>query len=212
MAARALAALGRSEEALDHLRAAVSLPPDLAARSAVIASPGQACYTTAAELRVHGDTAAARVAAQMAVDWYEGGEDRLNGRYDRLQLARAHALLGQYDEAIAVLAFGPAADPTDPYYLAVRGWLAAKKGWQSSVEEIEAQLAAIADPSMQSVVETSRARIAAGLGDRKRAIDLLERSRGSGIVRSAVGNDMHADPLYDVLRGDPRFERLNRGE
>jgi tetratricopeptide (TPR) repeat protein/TolB-like protein len=212
MAARALAALGRSEEALDHLRAAVSLPPDLAARSAVITTPGQACYTTAAELRVHGDSAAARVAAQMAVDWYEGGEDRLNGRYDRLQLARAHALLGQYDEAIAVLAFGPAADPTDPYYLAVRGWLAAKKGWQSTVEEIEAQLAALADPSMQSVVETSRARIAAGLGDRKRAIDLLERSRGSGIVRSAVGNDMHSDPLYDVLRGDPRFERLNRGE
>jgi len=40
---------------------------------------------------------------------------------EALVLARAHALLGQYDEAVAVLAFGPAADPTDPYYLAVRG-------------------------------------------------------------------------------------------
>jgi tetratricopeptide (TPR) repeat protein len=212
MAARALAALGRSEEALDQLRAAVSLPPDLTARSAVITSPGQACYTTAAELRVHGDTTAARVAARMAVDWYEGGEDRLSGHYDRLQLARAHVLLGQYDEAIAVLAFGPATDPTDPHYLAVRGWLAAKKGWRSTVEEIDGRLAALTDPSMQLLVETARSRIAAGLGDRERAIELLERARARGIARSAVGNDMHSDPFYDVLRGDPRFERINRGE
>jgi hypothetical protein len=161
---------------------------------------------------VHGDTAAARVAARMAVDWYQGGEDRLSGRFDRLQLARAHVLLGQYDEAIAVLAFGPAADPTDPYYLALRGWLAAKKGWTSSVGEIDSQLAAIADPSMQSVVETGRSRIAAGLGDRERAIGLLETSRARGTVRSPVGNDMHSDPLFDPLRGDPRFERINRGE
>jgi hypothetical protein len=27
-----------------------------------------------------------------------------------------------------------------------------------------------------------------------------------------VGNDMHSDPFYDALRGDPRFERINRGE
>jgi len=212
MAARALAALGRSEEALDHLRAAISLPPDLAARSAVIVSPGQAAYVTASELGVHGDTAAARIAARMAVDWYEGGENRLSGRYDRLQLARAHALLGQYDEAIAVLAFGPAADPTDPYYLAVRGWLAAKKGWRRSAEEIDAQLVALTDPSMQSMVEMARSRIAAGLGDRERAIELLERSRARGLVRSPVGNDVHSDPFYDGLRGDPRFERINRGE
>jgi hypothetical protein len=65
---------------------------------------------------------------------------------------------------------------------------------------------------MQAQVETSRARIAAGLGDRERAIQLLEKLRARGMVRSAVGNDMHSDPFYDVLRGDPRFERINRGE
>jgi hypothetical protein len=40
----------------------------------------------------------------------------------------------------------------------------------------------------------------------------VERSRVRGIVRSPVGNDMHSDPFYDVLRGDPRFERISRGE
>jgi hypothetical protein len=33
-----------------------------------------------------------------------------------------------------------------------------------------------------------------------------------GMVRSPVGNDMHSDPLFDELRGDPRFELINRGE
>jgi tetratricopeptide (TPR) repeat protein/TolB-like protein len=212
MAARALAGLGRSEEALDHLRTGMALPSDLAARSAVSASPGQVCYTAATELRVHGDTAAGRTAARMAVAWYEGGGDRLSGHYDRLQLARAHALLGQYDEAVAVLAFGPAADPTDPHYLAVRGWLAAKQGRKGSLEEIEAHLAALEDSTTQLLVVTARSRIAAGLGDRERAIELLERARASGMVRSAVGNDIHSDPFYDLLRGDPRFERISRGE
>jgi hypothetical protein len=31
-------------------------------------------------------------------------------------------------------------------------------------------------------------------------------------VRVAFGHDLHSDPLYDPLRGDPRFERVNRGE
>lgn len=211
-AARALAALGRSKDALAHLRTAMGLPPDSAARMAVGASPGQVCYATAAELRVHGDTAAARAAAQMAVDWYQGGEGRLGGRFDRLQFARAHLLLGRYDEAGAALAFWPAADSTDVHYLAVRGWLAAKRGWRGSVEEIDARLASVADPSMQVLAETARARLAAGLGEHNRALELLERSRARGMARTPAGNDMHSDPFYDGLRGHPRFERINRGE
>ncbi len=94
----------------------------------------------------------------------------------------------------------------------MRGWLAAKQGRKGSLEEIEAHLAALEDSTTQLLVVTARSRIAAGLGDRERAIELLERARASGMVRSAVGNDMHSDPFYDVLRGDPRFERINRGE
>ncbi len=212
LAGRAAAALGRSDEALAHLRTAVSLPTDPSARMAVGASAGQACYTTASELRLHGDSTAARVAARMSVDWFEGGPDRLKGRYDRMQLARAHAMLGEYDEAIAALAFVPAADSAELNYLTVRGYLAAKKGWRSAVDRIDAQLAAVQEPALQILIETARARVATAVGEKDRALELLERSRARGMVRTAVGNDMHADPMYDGLRGDPRFERINRGQ
>jgi tetratricopeptide (TPR) repeat protein len=179
---------------------------------AVSASPGGARYTAAAELLVHGDSVAARTAAQLAVEWYQGAEGRLGAaRYERLQFARALMLLGRYDEAVAALAFAPDTE-SDPHYLAVRGWIAAKQGRRATVEEVEARLATLKSPSLQLVVETSRARIAAGLGEHDRAIELLERSLERGMIRSAVGNDMHSDPLYRSLRGDPRFERINRGE
>jgi tetratricopeptide (TPR) repeat protein len=120
-------------------------------------------------------------------------------------------LLGRYDEAVAALAFAPDTE-SDPHYLAVRGWIAAKQGRRATVEEVEARLATLTSPSLQLVVEASRARIAAGLGEHDRAIELLERSLERGMIRSAVGNDMHSDPLYRSLRGDPRFERISRGE
>jgi hypothetical protein len=57
-----------------------------------------------------------------------------------------------------------------------------------------------------------RARIAAALGDREAAFEHFERGATLGVVRVALGHDLHSDPLYEPLRGDPRFERVNRGE
>jgi hypothetical protein len=31
------------------------------------------------------------------------------------------------------------------------------------------------------------------------------------VIRALLGNDIHCDPLIDGLRGDPEFERVNRG-
>jgi hypothetical protein len=76
---------------------------------------------------------------------------------------------------------------------------------------MDARLAALAE-AMPVPAGTARARIAAGLGDRERAIELLERARTHGMVRTAAGNDMHCDPLYDPLRDDPRFQSISRGD
>ena len=85
----------------------------------------------------------------------EGGEDRLSGRYERLQLARAHVLWGSTTRRSRSWRSGPR--PTRPtrYYLALRGVAGREAGRRSSVGEIDAQLAAIVDPAMQSLVETA---------------------------------------------------------
>jgi hypothetical protein len=50
-----------------------------------------------------------------------------------------------------------------------------------------------------------RARIAAQLGDRDRAVDLLREAYSRG---ASYGLWLHNDPLLDDLRGYPPFERF----
>jgi hypothetical protein len=196
------------------MEAMVSLAPDNTARMQTGLPPGLACYLLAAELRVHGDTAASRVAAQRAVDWYRSDPARVEGgRFERYQLARALAILDRTDEALAVLAFGTGADTTEPVHTGLRGVLAARQGRRAAALVEDARLARIGlNPASAQTAAMQRARIAGALGDREAAFEHFERGVALGVVRVALGHDLHSDPLYDPLRGDPRFERVNRGE
>ncbi|HEU4525424.1 MAG TPA: hypothetical protein VFR62_10395 [Gemmatimonadales bacterium] len=214
IAARALAALGRGREALEHVDAMTRLAPDNTARVQSGLPAGLACYLLSAELRVHGDTAASRIAAQRAVDWYRDDPARVEGgRFERYHLARALTILDRPDEALAVLAFGGAADTTDPLHVGLRGVLAARQGRREAALLEDARLARIGmSPAWAQTVAMQRARIAAALGDREAAFEHFERGAALGVVRVALGHDLHSDPLYEPLRGDPRFERVDRGE
>jgi TolB-like protein/tetratricopeptide (TPR) repeat protein len=214
IAARALAALGRGREALEQIEAMTRLAPDRTARVQTGLPPGLACYLLAAELRVHGDTAASRIAAQQAVDWYREDPARVEGgRFERYQLARSLTILDRPDEALAVLAFGTGPDSTEPLHVGLRGVLAARQGRRAVALAEDARLARIAaDPAWAQTAAMQRARIAGALGDREAAFEHFERGVALGVVRVALGHDLHSDPLYDPLRGDPRFERVNRGE
>jgi TolB-like protein len=214
VAARALAALGRGREALEQMEAMTRLAPDRTARVQTGLPPGLACYLLAAELRVHGDTAASRIAAQRAVDWYREDSARVEGgRFERYQLARSLTILNRPDEALAVLAFGTGPDSTEPLHVGIRGVLAARQGRRAAALVEDARLARIAaDPAWAHTAAMQRVRIAGALGDRDAAFEHFERGVALGVVRVALGHDLHSDPLYDPLRGDPRFERVNRGE
>ncbi|HEX6106539.1 MAG TPA: hypothetical protein VFZ26_13220 [Gemmatimonadales bacterium] len=208
---RALAGLGRGREALSHLEVALRLPPDASARVQAGVSPGFFTMLLAAELRVHGDTAAARIAAERGVTWYRARPRDGSGRYDRYYLGRMLALLGRYDEAAAVLAFRAPADSNDALYLGLEGALGAARGASETVEDADRRLAAMTDPAVAPLAASMRARIAAAQGDREKALELLEWAWARGMTRVATGLDMHLDWIYDPLRGDPRFERINRG-
>jgi hypothetical protein len=77
---------------------------------------------------------------------------------------------------------------------------------------VDERLAGITDPTIIASALAQRARIALALGHRDQALELLESSIEKGIPRVLTGTDMHLEPVYDPLRGDPLFERLNRGK
>jgi hypothetical protein len=56
------------------------------------------------------------------------------------------------------------------------------------------------------------ARIVLILGERGRALELLRSSIEKGLPRVPTSMDIHLEPIYDPLRGDTLFERLNRGK
>jgi len=212
-AVRALAGLGRGREALAHLDQGMRLPDDAAARVAGGMTPGHFAYLAATELRVHGDTGRARAAAQRAVAWYQADPaTRLaRERYERQYLARSLLLLDRPDEAVAAVTVD--ADTTGLLLLALKGVLAARQGRREQARELDRRLAAMSAPETVGLPEMLRARVQLALGELDSAIVLLERAAAAGrLVRTVLGNDLHNDPLLDGLRGDERFERINRGD
>lgn len=211
--ARALAALGRHRDALAELDAIARLAADPTVKVEGGMTPGFAAYLIAADLRVHGDTTAWRVAAERAVDWYRGDPARLQGRLERYHFARTLTMLERWDEALAVMAFGAAADTTDPLHTSLRGVLAARQGRRDAALLEDGRLARIGlDPLWAPAVAIQRTRLAAALGDLEAAFAHFARAAELGVVRVPLGYDIHSDPLFDPLRGDPRFERVNRDE
>ncbi len=211
IAARALAGLRRSKEALAEVDAVLRLPVDETVRVAGSLSPGLICQETAAELRAHGDSAAGRQAAERAVAWYGGGgEDRLRGRYERLWLARSLMMLGRRDEALAAAVVGSRADSNDVSYIGLRGVLAGYRGATDQALELDRRLAALEPSGPRGATWVWRARIAVARGDHAAALEDLRVSSDYGVPRVGIGVDIHADPIFEPLRGDSTFEAILR--
>lgn len=211
IAARALAGLGRSDEALKEVDAVLRLTVDPTVRVQGSLSPGLIGQETAAELLAHGDSIASRQAAERTVAWYGGADDRLQGRYERLWLSRSLMMLGRLDEAVAAAAVGSRTDSTDVSYLGLRGVLAGLRGNTDQSLELDRRLATLhgADPR-GAPSWVWRARIAVARGDRATALEDLAVAAEQGLPRVGIGVDIHADPIFAPLRGDSTFEAIVR--
>jgi tetratricopeptide (TPR) repeat protein/aminoglycoside phosphotransferase (APT) family kinase protein len=200
--ARALAANGQPGRVLERLEENVALPPSPGLTAADVME------RVSAELRAHGHDSAANVAADRAVAWYRARPvaEQTSPAW-RLGLARALALTSRWDEARALVEPLVVADSGNVNNLGLLGVLAAHGGDQPHAERIAARLESLQQPYLRGRHTFWRARIAAALGDRPRAVTLLRDALQQGQFYSA---DLHRIHEFGVLRDDPAFRELLR--
>jgi tetratricopeptide (TPR) repeat protein len=216
--ARALSALGRIEDVGGRLDEASELAEDPGFRAVeVIEAIG-------GELRTHGHAAAAEAAFARALRWYDGrpAGERAAPTF-RARHAEALYLAGRWEEARRIVEqLVPLPSATWHYggYLGVmpgtpvddvnrRGYvgvLAARRGDRAAALAADSALSALRRPYLAGRHTYWRARIAALLGDRERAVTLLQDALREGQIYSVL----HGQADLASLHGFPAFEELVR--
>jgi tetratricopeptide (TPR) repeat protein/TolB-like protein len=198
---RALAALGRVRELTrvldDHLAAPLDGP----------LWTGQLLLSTSGELRAHGhDEAAARL-IERSVAFHEALPDTGRAGNFRQELGEALYAAGRWGEAERFITARAAGRPRHWQLQARLGTLAAQQGRRDEAERIAASLARLDQPWLLGENTYWRARIAARLGDREEALQLLRAAYAEG---RRWWLDLHIEPDFDSIRDEPSFRELLR--
>jgi len=192
----ALAALGRVAEVERVIDEALLVRADGAPAGGVASH-------AAAELRAHGHPDDARRIAAKAADRYASlsGQDdaTLTDALDRILCL---ALAERWDEARARARTTYEANPEDLLAQSAWGAIAARTGDHVAAEAMDRKLAG--EGTSPATRRWVRACIAAQLGEKERAVELLRESLAHG--RSYV--ELHVDPYLEPLRGYPPFDEL----
>jgi serine/threonine-protein kinase len=200
---RALAALGRTGAIDSLLRQAGRLPADPAASETMLLGE------VADELRAHGHPAeAARFwerSLVAATDRPAGTSDLFGARLWRATTLYALGRVSDAVPAVDSILTASAAPPADA--LGLRGALAARQGDRPRAREMANRLAALPRVYSFGVPTVWRARIAAALGERDAAVDLLRTAFAEGREYDLW---LHRDQDLAALRGYAPFEELTR--
>jgi tetratricopeptide (TPR) repeat protein len=196
---RALIGLGRTDEARGMINEIMNFPAGL---------PGQTLDAVALELRAHGHPVEARELGEQAIAWYR---DRLESDATNTEVRHqfGHALYNQgyWDEAVTVFTELHEENASFVGYLGMQGAALAQLGRRAEAEEIDRQLAAWDGTYYRGQHTFRRAAIAAVLGDRERAVDLLIQAHQQGQI---YGLWTHRAVSFDSLQGYDRFEDFIR--
>jgi tetratricopeptide (TPR) repeat protein/TolB-like protein len=201
--ARALAAQGRTDEVatlVTRSQSAISANAPGAAANVMIQA--------AKELRAHGHHGASLDLATRAVAWIDGLPPQVRSAKG-VRSTRATALMAaeRWAEAQAMFEELSAKDPDEVDY---RGWLgvaAARRGHRDVALRASGHLERVDRPYLYGRHTYQRACIAAVLGEKERAVELLRQSftEGKPLGRIWV---VHADASLESLRGYGPFEDL----
>lgn len=198
---RALVALGRVEEVerlLDECRSVPSCSGDMA----------EIARIAGGELRAHGRRDASIEIANREAERYRAqGTGSAGGEAQIREPAWALYGAERWTESRALFERLVARDPGDLDALTTLGVLAARLADGREARRIEAELQRLDRPRLYGTPAYGRARIAAQLGEGKRALELLRRSFAEGY---AFSTSIHRDMDLEPLRNDPEFRELLR--
>ncbi|MCJ7589027.1 MAG: protein kinase [Candidatus Aminicenantes bacterium] len=192
--ARALAALGRIEEVKKVV------DESLLSRSAIgTRTAGRVMLAAAQELRLRGYQEAFKDMAGRAVEWHR---ERLLGKeateQQRYELAAALYVAEQWEEAGTLIEKLRSEKPDDIDYLGYGGVLAARRGDKEDALKISEELKRIDRPFIFGEQTYWRARIAALLGMKEEAVELLRQSFAQGKYYDVfIILEADLDPLRD---------------
>ncbi len=198
---RPLAALGRLAELNQVIDdSLIVMSPDL--------TPGDVLREAALELAAHDHPQAAQEALTRVVGWHEARVERKSGNEQMLaRLGDALYLAGRWEAAEAIFNELVAGGEDVVDYKGYLGCLAARREQRDRAMKISRELERAADPHLYGRHTYWRASIAAILGERDRAVELLQHAFSQGY---RYGVHLHRDPALQSLHDDPRFEELLR--
>ncbi len=161
--------------------------------------------TAAAELRWHGHREAALTWANRAVEWRQGHPAEQAGKADpRFRVAYALCLAERWDEAKPLLEALVRVDGEKTDYLSWLGIVAARRGDRGEAMRISDELRRAEKPSGRGADTVARAGIAAHLGEKGRADQLLREALAEGFPIAGI----RPRPELEPLRGYGPFEEL----
>ncbi|MCZ6917141.1 MAG: serine/threonine-protein kinase [Gemmatimonadetes bacterium] len=194
---RVLAALGRIDAVNKGLDEALTLRVESG-------TPAGVMRNAALELMAHGHEEAAAQVLDRAIDWYNARP----GDWDPY-LALTLFVAGRWDEARQAYRRLALESPNDLEYQLQLELLALYAGDRDEESVLDSLLAAAQRNLPYQLGRPTRARamLAAALGDRERAVNLLRDAFSEGVP---YGIWLHQEPAFDSLRGYPPFQELLR--
>jgi DNA-binding SARP family transcriptional activator/tetratricopeptide (TPR) repeat protein len=202
----ALSALGRGREVNGRLNEIDALSSDPIRRKATV------MREISLDLAAHGDRDAASQALARTLAWHASQPDTEQAtEYNRFERAQAYYAAGHEDSARAITEKLASAHPQNEQYAGLLGVLAAQRGDRATAAGIAERLVGLERPYERGQATYWRACIAAKLGRRDEAVELLRRALAEGYVfNSLFFFSAHVEPSFATLRGYAPFEALLR--
>jgi len=196
---RALAALGRTKDLQKLFEESQTLPPQSGYSTGIV------LMGAGRELRAHGYREDAVQVLSQALQWFESRpEQEKTSVGNRYKLARTLCFLEKWDEAKALFEGLHNNVPTDINYLGYLGAVAARIGDRERALKISKELEDDKQPYLFGNPTFWRARIAALLGDKEGAVNLLRQAIKQGYAYSSI----HPTEDFESLADYPPYIQL----